>query len=331
MPAIYDQADEVRQTCLDHLQPKKRPEVTSYFVAKLKDKKNEIVNLAGIALGRMKDPAAIGPLIEALVTTHKFTLTPPGGNNSMNAGMTSRGGMGLSMGSGAEGHTTSQLQITPSSTPWWPPPAATSTSTSRRGGIGTPLKRSPRARSTPGAIKTRRGKRGQAPFAGTARRVLRTNGRLSPFSAIKTNHTPIKPGTLRFPHQSREEPRCVRVLRGSVSLVTIFAVTPTSAFAAVIAEYDLQENPITNGTTAVDSSGYAPETDLTYYSTDTVPTLYSTSGGYYGGSDLAAHFNYGSTSYYQDMVYGPSTSSKMLYYQQTGTIEVAFKIDAVCP
>ena len=114
-------------------------------------------------------------------------------------------------------------------------------------------------------------------------------------------------------------------------LVTIFAVTSTSAFAAVIAEYDLQENPITNGTTAVDSSGYAPETDLTYYSTDTVPTLYSTSGGYYGGSDLAAHFNYGSTSYYQDMVYGPSTSSKMLYYQQTGTIEVAFKIDAGAP
>jgi hypothetical protein len=100
--AIYDQADEVRETCLDHLQTKKRPEVTSYFVAKLKDKKNEIVNLAGIALGRMKDPAAIGPLIEALVTTHKFTVTPPGGNNSMNAGMTSRGGMGLAMGNSAK-------------------------------------------------------------------------------------------------------------------------------------------------------------------------------------------------------------------------------------
>ena len=37
--AIYDPVDEVRLTCLDHLQTKKRPEVVAYFVGKLKDKK----------------------------------------------------------------------------------------------------------------------------------------------------------------------------------------------------------------------------------------------------------------------------------------------------
>jgi hypothetical protein len=100
--SLFDDEDEVRQTCLDYLQTKKRPEVTLYYERKLKDKDNGIVNLAGVALGRMKDPAAIGPLIEALITTHKFALVPPGGNNSMNAGFGGGGGMtggGLSMGS----------------------------------------------------------------------------------------------------------------------------------------------------------------------------------------------------------------------------------------
>ena len=117
----------------------------------------------------------------------------------------------------------------------------------------------------------------------------------------------------------------------SCLLAALLATSRGPAFAAVIAEYDLQENPITNGTVAVDSSGYVPQQNLTYYSPNTVPSMYSTSGGYYGGSDLAAHFNYGSPTYYQDMVYGAGTSSKMLYYQPTGTIEIAFKIDANAP
>jgi hypothetical protein len=95
--SIADHEDEVRQTCLDHLQSKKRPEVTSYYVKKLKDKSNETVNRAGLALGRMKDPAAVGPLIDALVTTHKFQIVTPGDNNSMNVGFGGGGG-GLALG-----------------------------------------------------------------------------------------------------------------------------------------------------------------------------------------------------------------------------------------
>jgi hypothetical protein len=96
--SLFDPAEEVRLTCLDHLQTKRRPAVIAYYVAKLKDKKsNEVVNLAGLALGRMKDPAAIGPLIDALVTVHKFKINNPGGDNATSAGFGSGGG-GLAVG-----------------------------------------------------------------------------------------------------------------------------------------------------------------------------------------------------------------------------------------
>lgn len=83
--SIYDPVGEVRLTCLDRLQTKPRPEVVAYYVGKLKGKKstNEVINLAGFALGRMKDPSAIGPLINALVTVHKFKIAKPGGPGAM--------------------------------------------------------------------------------------------------------------------------------------------------------------------------------------------------------------------------------------------------------
>ena len=108
--SISDPVEEVRLTCLDRLQTKKRPDVVAYFVGKLKDKKstNEVINLAGVALGRMKDPSAIGPLIDALVTVHKFKIVKPGGDNATSGtfgtGPGGRGapggGMGLSAGGG---------------------------------------------------------------------------------------------------------------------------------------------------------------------------------------------------------------------------------------
>ncbi len=98
--SLFDPADEVRLVCLDLLQAKKRPDATAYYVGKLKDKKsdNALVNLAGFALGRMKDPAAVGPLIDALITVHKFKIDNPGGDNATSAGF-SKGGGGMSVGS----------------------------------------------------------------------------------------------------------------------------------------------------------------------------------------------------------------------------------------
>ena len=97
--SIYDAVEEIRLTCLDRLETKKRPEITSYYVGKLKDKDNRIVNLAALALGRMKDPSSIGPLIDALVTTHKFKIVKAGGDNATSASFGS-GGTGMSAGGG---------------------------------------------------------------------------------------------------------------------------------------------------------------------------------------------------------------------------------------
>lgn len=94
--SIVDPVEEVRLTCLDHLEKKRRPEVSVYFVGKLRDKDNFTVNLAAIGLRRMKDPSTIGPLINALVTVHKFKIVTSGGDG-MSASFGS-GGSGLSMG-----------------------------------------------------------------------------------------------------------------------------------------------------------------------------------------------------------------------------------------
>ena len=93
---IVDPVEEVRLTCLDHLEKQRRPEVTAYFVGKLKDKDNFTVNLAAIALSRLKDPSSIGPLIDALITSHKFKISS-GDDGGMSASFGS-GGSGLSVG-----------------------------------------------------------------------------------------------------------------------------------------------------------------------------------------------------------------------------------------
>ena len=109
--SVCDADEEVRTTCLDQLheqlQTKKRPEVISYYVGKLTPKKNtnDIINLAAVGLGRMKDPSAIPALIDALVTTHKFTVATPGGAGATSATFRrgpNGGGTGLSSGGGPQ-------------------------------------------------------------------------------------------------------------------------------------------------------------------------------------------------------------------------------------
>jgi hypothetical protein len=103
--ALDDPDREVRLTCLEHLRSKPRPEVVRYFVKQLqkRDVGNEMVNRIGVALGMMKDPSAVAPLINSLVTVHKFQL--PGGSapGSMSAGFgkgPGGGGTSLNMGGG---------------------------------------------------------------------------------------------------------------------------------------------------------------------------------------------------------------------------------------
>ncbi len=107
--SVCDSDEEVRLTCLDQLQDlsqtKKRPEVISYYVSKLNPKKNtnDIINLAGAGLGRMKDPSAIPAMIDALVTTHKFLVPTQGGSTTASFGRGPNGrGTGMSSGGGPQ-------------------------------------------------------------------------------------------------------------------------------------------------------------------------------------------------------------------------------------
>jgi hypothetical protein len=93
---------ETRAQCLDYLTNGKHLVSIVPYVQALKSKNNKVVNLAGQALGRISDPAAISPLIDALVTTHRYQVQPnPGGGSPIGATFGSGAGMsggGLSMG-----------------------------------------------------------------------------------------------------------------------------------------------------------------------------------------------------------------------------------------
>lgn len=74
--SITDPAEEVRLTCLDYITERPIPVFTDYFVSRLTDKENYVVNRAALALGRLKDRKAIVPLIEALRTFHIHVVAP---------------------------------------------------------------------------------------------------------------------------------------------------------------------------------------------------------------------------------------------------------------
>ncbi len=105
--AIEDSVEEVRLTCLDYLAKIKRPAVTEFFVKELGHKDNRIVNRAAVALGKIGDPSAVAPLIDSLITVHKFKEVKKGGPGSMTTtfgtgpgGSGAPGGGGLAMGGG---------------------------------------------------------------------------------------------------------------------------------------------------------------------------------------------------------------------------------------
>ncbi len=96
--SLEDESEEVRLSCLDYLNEGKHPEMLGYFLQKLHDKDNKIVNHAAVALARMKDPSAIPSLIEALVTNHKFKLVPGGPQGNYSTTFGSNGAGGFSFG-----------------------------------------------------------------------------------------------------------------------------------------------------------------------------------------------------------------------------------------
>ncbi|MGO9114986.1 MAG: HEAT repeat domain-containing protein [Thermoguttaceae bacterium] len=94
--AIDDDVAEVRLSCLDELEKQKDDAVTDYFVRRMRDKHttNQVINRAGVALGRMKDPSCVDTLIEYLVTGHDEVIQPAGGPGSMTPTFSKNGGGG---------------------------------------------------------------------------------------------------------------------------------------------------------------------------------------------------------------------------------------------
>ncbi len=101
--ALVDPIPEVRLTCLDYLKEEKDPDVTAYFIGKLRSKQNAEINRAAVALGRLGDPTAIGPLIDALVTPHKFKVRQgPGFSTGLGSGPGGSSSGGLTVGGGTK-------------------------------------------------------------------------------------------------------------------------------------------------------------------------------------------------------------------------------------
>jgi hypothetical protein len=83
--AVDDGNEEVRLTCIDHLEEHPSNAFVDYFISRLGDKKNEKVNRAALGLARMKNKSAVSPLIDYLITEHRF-LVSPGSNYGFEGG-----------------------------------------------------------------------------------------------------------------------------------------------------------------------------------------------------------------------------------------------------
>ena len=97
--SIDDESEDVRLAAVEVLQKAPTDLVVAYYVGKLRDKENVTINRAAMALGRMRDPTAINPLIEALITVHKRKVGGSGGPGSMTTTFGTHGtpGGGMSM------------------------------------------------------------------------------------------------------------------------------------------------------------------------------------------------------------------------------------------
>lgn len=94
--SLKDPSSDIRVSCLDYLDDVPQQSLVNYYIQQLRSKDNDVVNRAGIALSRFKDPRSIAPLIDALVTTHKYAVTT--GNGGSLSASRGTGGSGLSTG-----------------------------------------------------------------------------------------------------------------------------------------------------------------------------------------------------------------------------------------
>ena len=80
--SLNDPDVEIFHACLGQLVPHKRPGLVEAYVNALKNENNVRINRAGMMLGKLDDKSTIGPLIGALITTHRV---PVGSGTSSDA------------------------------------------------------------------------------------------------------------------------------------------------------------------------------------------------------------------------------------------------------
>jgi HEAT repeat protein len=107
--SLLDEDSEVRHQCLEYLLASGRQGLMRPYVRALKDRDNVIVNRAGAALGQIGDADAISPLIDALVTKHKFKVAD-GNPDQHSYTFTPQGGGGMSFGGGGPKFITQALR-----------------------------------------------------------------------------------------------------------------------------------------------------------------------------------------------------------------------------
>lgn len=97
--SLYDPDEIIRAECLEHLVDSGRPGLVTPYIRALRSKDNAIVNRAAAALGQLGDTDAISPLIDALITKHRFQV---GGSGDQHAYSFSPQGGSFSFGGGAK-------------------------------------------------------------------------------------------------------------------------------------------------------------------------------------------------------------------------------------
>lgn len=74
---VLDPVPELRKAALDALQPEQYPLAQPYLLRHLRHAQNPVVCRAAAALERVGDDQAVVPLIDALTTTHRYTIRVP--------------------------------------------------------------------------------------------------------------------------------------------------------------------------------------------------------------------------------------------------------------
>lgn len=94
--ALYDVDEEVRLTAIDMLAMLKSRAALAEFIKQLGSGENAVINRAAIGLASLNDKSAVGPLIDALISTHVY-VRKSGGSGQVTSSFGTNGGGGSLM------------------------------------------------------------------------------------------------------------------------------------------------------------------------------------------------------------------------------------------